>query len=155
MDFKPQEEARLSYWLKTNDRWVDYVKPENQHMFNETIQCLSIRGSFLATRWKHIKLINGFEYVNAPLTNGIKEDGTKFVLIDPYGNTSLYLNAYKFTKYFGSKSFKWLSNTYRKSKWMTECGRGNVDLPQDVDTKAFDIPKEFLIDGNEYKEDIR
>jgi hypothetical protein len=93
-NMSPNEEARLSYWLKTNDRWVDYVRPENQHMFNETIQCLSIRGSFLATRWKHIKLINGFEYVNAPLQNGVKEDGTEFVLIDPFGNTSLYLIAY-------------------------------------------------------------
>jgi hypothetical protein len=116
----PLEEARLSYWLKTKDRWIDYVRPENQHMFKEKVNCLSIRGSFLATKWKHIKLINGFEYVNAPLSNGVKEDGTEFVLIDPFGNTSLYLNAYKFTKYFGPKSFKWLSNTYRRSKWMTE-----------------------------------
>jgi len=154
-NMNPSEEARLSYWLKTNDRWVDYVRPENQHMFKETIQCLSIRGSFLATRWKHIKLINGFEYVNAPLSNGVKEDGTEFVLIDPFGNTSLYLNAYKFTKYFGPNSFKWLSNTYRKSKWMTECGRGNVDLPQDTKTKPFDIPQQFLIDGQEYEEDKR
>ena len=100
-------------------------------------------------------MINGFEYVNAPLSNGIKEDGTEFVLIDPFGNTSLYLNAYKFTKYFGPNSFKWLSNTYRKSKWMIECGRGNVDLPQDIETKPFDIPKQFLIDGQEYEEDKR
>ena len=44
----PLEEARLSYWLKTNDRWVDYVRPENQHMYKETINCLSIRGSFFS-----------------------------------------------------------------------------------------------------------
>jgi len=104
-DMKPQEEARLSYWLNTN--------PD---MFNETVSCLSIRGSFLATRWKHIKLINGFEYVNVPLCEGVKEDGTKFLLTDPFGNTSLYLNAYKFSKYFGQSSFKWLSNIYRRSK---------------------------------------
>ena len=144
-NMSPNEEARLSYWLKTNDRWIDYVKPENQHMFDIPINCLSIRGSFLATRYKHIKLINGFEYINKPLEEGIKEDGTRFVLIDPFGNTALYLNAYKFSKYFGQSGFKWLSNTYRKSKWMVECGRGNINLPQDSETKSFDIPQEFLI----------
>ena len=154
-DMDPKEEARLSYWLKTKDRWVDYVRSENQHMFDKKIHCLSIRGSFLATKWKHIKLINGFEYVNKPLSNGVKEDGTEFVLIDPFGNTSLYLNAYKFTKYFGQNSFKWLSNTYRRSKWMVECGRGNVDLPQDNETLPFNIAQQFLIDGYEYEEDKR
>jgi len=164
-DMKPQEEARLSYWLNrsvnsdnkkyANYKWIDYVRPENQHMFDETVSCLSIRGSFLATRWKHIKLINGFEYVNVPLCEGTKEDGTKFLLTDPFGNTSLYLNAYKFSKYFGQSSFKWLSNIYRKSKWMIECGRGNVDLPQDNETQPFNIPQQFLIDGYEYEEDKR
>ena len=38
---------------------------------------------------------------------------------------------------------------------MTECGRGNVDLPQDTKTKPFDIPQQFLIDGQEYEEDKR
>ena len=154
-EMHPTQEARLSYWLKTKDRWVDYVRPENQHMFDQSINCLSIRGSFLATRYKHIKLINGFEYIDKPLEYGKKEDGTEFLLIDPFGNSSLYLNAYKFTKYFGQNSFKWLSNTYRKSKWMTECGRGNVDLPQDAETLPFNIPQEFLIDGYEYEEDKR
>ena len=162
-DMAPLEEARLSYWLSTNPntkeyskhRWVDYVRPENQHMFDETVNCLSIRGSFLATRWKHIKLINGFEFVNVPLCEGTKEDGTNFLLTDPFGNTSLYLNAYKFSKYFGQDSFKWLSNIYRRSKWMIECGRGNIDLPQDSETKPFNIPQEFLIDGYEYEEDKR
>ena len=154
-NMNPNEEARLSYWLKTNNRWVDYVKPENQHMFDISVNCLSIRGSFLVTRYKHIKSINGFEYVNKPLEEGIKEDGTKFLLIDPFGNTSLYLNAYKFSKYFGKEGFKWLSNTYRKSKWMVECGRGNINLPQDKETQPFNIPQEFIIDGYEYEEDKR
>ena len=162
-NMNPSEEARLSYWLNTHPdtkeyakhRWIDYVRPENQHMFDENVNCLSIRGSFLATRWKHLKLINGFEYVNVPLCEGTKEDGTKFLLTDPFGNTSLYLNAYKFTKYFGQKSFKWLSNVYRRSKWMVECGRGNVDLPQDSETPPFKVPQEFLIDGYEYEEDKR
>lgn len=152
---EPQSEARLSYWLKTNDKWIDYVKPENRDLFQEPINCLSIRGSFLATRYKHIKQIRGFEYVNKPLQEGVKEDGTRFLLIDPFGNTSLYMNAYKFTKYFGQNGFKWLSNVYRKSEWIVECGRGNIDLPQDSETLPFNIPQSFLIDGYAYEEDQR
>ena len=30
MHLDPSAEARLSYWLKTNDRWVDYVREENK-----------------------------------------------------------------------------------------------------------------------------
>ena len=109
----------------------------------------------MCTKYDHIKEINGFEYVNKELTFGVKEDGTKFLLIDPYGNTSLYLNAYKFTKYFGIDKMKWLSNEYRKSPYMIECGRGNINLPQDKDTPPFNISGHFLIDGPvEYEEDI-
>jgi hypothetical protein len=142
----PEEEARLSFWLKTNDKWVDYVRSENKHLFQEPINCLSIRGSFLATKYKHLKSIGGFEYINLPLSKGVKEDGTEFLLVDPFGNTALYLNAYKFTKYFGVHSMKWLSNNYRKSKWMVECGRGMAYLPQDDETPPFNVPQEFLID---------
>ena len=93
--------------------------------------------------------------MNKELTYGVKEDGREFLLTDPYGNTSLYLNAYKFTKYFGRDKMKWLSNEYRRSPYMIECGRGNVDLPQDKDTPPFNIPGNFLIDGPvEYEEDI-
>lgn len=141
----PSAEARLSYWLKSNDTWKDYVREENKHYFQEPVNCLSIRGSFLASTARHIKQIGGFEYINRPLEKGIKEDGTEFLLIDPYGNTALYLNAYKFMKAFGVERMKWMSNTYRRSKWMTECGRGNIDLPQDKDTPPFNIPANLLL----------
>jgi len=155
MMYNPHEEARLSYWLKTKDKWIDYIREENKHMYDVSMQVLSIRGSFMCTRYDYIKEINGFEYVNKELTYGIKEDGREFLLIDPYGNTSLYMNAYKFTKYFGADKMKWLSNEYRRSPYMIECGRGNIDLPQDKDTPPFDVPGDFLIDGPvEYKEDI-
>ena len=38
---------------------------------------------------------------------------------------------------------------------MVECGRGNVDLPQDNETLPFNIAQQFLIDGYEYEEDKR
>ena len=64
MMFTPQEEARLSYWLKTKDRWIDYIREENKHMYDVPMKVLSIRGSFMCTRYDHIKDINGFEYIN-------------------------------------------------------------------------------------------
>jgi hypothetical protein len=47
---------------------------------------------------------------------------------DPNGNTSEYLNGYKFTKVFGQQGMKYLSDQYRFSKYMTECGAGQVRL---------------------------
>ena len=43
--------------------------------------------------------INGFDYINKPMEMGVKEDGTEFMLIDPFGNTSMYLNGYKSVSY--------------------------------------------------------
>ena len=55
----------------------------------------------------------------------------------------------------GKDKMKWLSNEYRRSPYMIECGRGNIDLPQDKDTPPFNVPGNFLIDGPvEYEEDI-
>ena len=87
---------------------------------------------------------------------GVKEDGTKFMLIDPFGNTSMYLNGYKFGRVLGNNNVKYLGDHYRKSKYMIECGRGNISLPQDKDTPPFNIPGNFLIDGPvEYDEDTK
>ena len=144
-ELAPLTEARLSYWLKNTNTWKDYVKEENKQLFTENINCLSIRGSFLATKGKYIREIGGFEYIDRPLEKGVKEDGSCFLLIDPYGNTALYLNAYKFTKILTPNRMRWLSNTYRRSKWMTECGRGNIDLPQDSQTQPFNVPPNFIL----------
>ena len=45
MMYTPREEARLSYWLKTKDRWIDYIREENKHMYDIPMKVLSIRGS--------------------------------------------------------------------------------------------------------------
>ena len=67
----------------------------------------------------------------------------------------------KFTKYFGQDKMKWLSKEYRKSPYMIECGRGNVELPQDTTSKQFNFDwmgvdvDDLLIDGPvEYDEDV-
>jgi hypothetical protein len=123
-DINPLEEARLSYWLKNGYNWRDYAKEENKHLFEEPLQCWSMRGSFFASKMKYIREVGGFDYVNFPLIE--MPDGSDSR--DPNGNTSEYLNGYKFTKVFGQQGMKYLSDQYRFSKYMTECGAGQVRL---------------------------
>lgn len=146
-DFDPKQEARLSYWLKTKDTWVDYVRDENKHIYDEKQLTFGIRGSFLCMKYGDIKRIGGFDYVDIPMQNGIKDNGTEFALIDPFGNTSMYMNSYKFVKFFGIEGVKYLSDHYRKSKYMIECGRGQLVTPGEKDGKegVINIPKEMVI----------
>ena len=123
-DINPLEEARLSYWLKNGYTWKDYAKEENQHLYEEPLQCWSMRGSFFASKMGYIREIGGFDYVNFPLIK--MPDGSDSR--DPNGNTSEYLNGYKFTKVFGQQGMKYLSDQYRFSKYMTECGAGQARL---------------------------
>ena len=146
-DFDPKEEARLSYWLKTNDTWIDYVREENKHIYDQRLLTFGVRGSFLAMKYKDIEDIGGFDYVDKPLRKGVKDDGTEFWLIDPFGNTSMYLNSYKFTKFFGQHGIKYFSKEYRKSPFMIECGRGQVVTPGERDGKEgeLNIPDEMVL----------
>ena len=139
-EIDPLEEARLSYWLKTNDTWKDYAKPENQHLFKEKLNCWSMRGSFFASKMGYIREVGGFDYVNYPLIT--MPDGSDSR--DPNGNTSEYLNGYKFTKVFGQRGMKYLSDQYRFSMYMTECGAGQVRLKYE-EPPFTQLPDECII----------
>lgn len=147
-DFDPAEEARLSFWLKTNDTWIDYVKEENKHIYDQKQVTFGVRGSFVALKYKDMVKINGFDYINKPMQMGVKEDGTKFMLIDPFGNTSMYLNGYKFGRILGNNNVKYLGDHYRKSKYMIECGRGMVVTPAEREGKEgkLNIPIEMVLE---------
>ena len=140
-EIDPLEEARLSYWLKTKDRWVDYVRPENQNIYKEKLLCWSMRGSFLTSKPEYIKEVGSFDYVNKPLITMPDGNDSR----DPHGNTSEYLNGYKFTKVFGYEGMKYLSNQYRFSKYMTECGAGNVRLSYEEPPDE-NLPKGVVIE---------
>jgi len=139
-EIDPLEEARLSYWLKTNDTWKDYAKPENQHLFKEKLNCWSMRGSFFASKMGYIREVGGFDYVNYPLITMPDGNDSR----DPNGNTSEYLNGYKFTKVFGQRGMKYLSDQYRFSKYMTECGAGQVRLKYE-EPPFTQLPDECII----------
>ena len=63
-----------------------------------------------------------------------------------YGNT--YLNSYKFTKFLGQNSIRYLSKIYRDSEWMLECGRGQ-SLLEELDgkhkTDFENFPEELIL----------
>ena len=124
-NFNPYDEARLSYWLKTKDRYIDYVEEENKHFYNEILLVKSIRGSFICTKLNHLNEIGGLEYVkkgspgidtDVPDVEGVIGNGR----YQSFGNTSLYLNAYKFTKIFGHDKIKYLSPYYCVSDYIIE-----------------------------------
>ena len=71
----------------------------------------------------------------------------KMKLTNGFGNTTMYLNAYKFTKFWGMDGMRWMSNTYRKSNYMTECGNGQVELPEDDNLIPFNVSENFIVSG--------
>ena len=87
------------------------------NIYEEPLQCWSMRGSFIIQK-KYIDEVGGFDYVNFPLIEKL------MVVIQEtrMENTSEYLNGYKFTKVFGQQGMKYLSDQYRFSKYLTECG---------------------------------
>ncbi len=159
-------------WIDKTKTWVDYVRDENKHIYDTDINAYSMRGSFFATKSEYIKEIGGLDYVDVPLPNYALRvvpknsadsaeknimvyddtevpDDIKYIekmkLTNGFGNTTMYLNAYKFTKFWGIDSMRWMSNRYRKSKFMTECGNGQVELPEDSNLVPFDVSNHLIV----------
>ena len=135
MNLNPFEEARLSYWLKTKDRLIDYVDEQNKHFYNETLLAKSVRGSFICTKLNYLNEVGGLEYVkkgspgidtSLPDVDGVVGNGR----YQSFGNTSLYLNAYKFTKIFGPDKIKYLSPYYCVSDYI-------IERPEEVENLKF------------------
>jgi hypothetical protein len=113
-------------------RTVDYVKPENRHIFNKPIEKLySVRPSFMVMLYKTVKEIGGFEprydaYVSAELvneeTNEYRYRGGKG--LSSWGNEFPNLNNYKYNRLFDYNQIVFLSTKYLHSKWIHECARG-------------------------------
>lgn len=122
----PNADANLGKVFNIHKKYIDFVKPENKHFFDEKLFTPTVRGSFIATKLKYIKQINGFEYVNEPLVTGTTLKGKEILSVNAFGNLALHLNAYKFTKVFGPNYIDYLSFVYTKSNYMIECGRGKI-----------------------------
>ena len=86
---------------------------------------INLTGSFICTQLNYLNEVGGLEYVKkgspgidttAPDVEGVTGNGR----YQSFGNTSLYLNAYKFTKIFGHNKIKYLSPYYCVSDYIIE-----------------------------------
>ena len=114
-----------------NKRYVDYVKPENQHLFDKVIPMLKVRPSFICMKYKDVKAMGGFEprkeaLVSPIVTNGVahyrNEKG-----IGSFGNLYPALVCYKMNKVFGKGFVAYMSDRYLDSDFIYEMGRGELD----------------------------
>jgi len=115
----------------------DYVKPENQHLFDGILPILKVRPSFICMRYGDVEAMGGFEpRKEALIPPTIEKDewcdtgephyrGTKGLV--PFGNIFPALVCYKMNKIFGHESIKYLSDRYLDSDYIYELGRGEID----------------------------
>tara|TARA_R110001592_G_scaffold6540_1_gene35138 strand:+ start:7118 stop:7879 length:762 start_codon:yes stop_codon:yes gene_type:complete len=107
----------------------EYVKKENQHLFDKKRNISTIRGSFNCLKFKTLKEVGGWEpHMFKPLLN---EKGNPYYRkekgIGGLGNICLILFSYKFNVIFGHEKMAYLSNSYLDSPYIYECARGNID----------------------------
>ena len=123
-----------------NKTRIDYVKDENKHFFDRgAIPLKTVRPSFVCMKYDSVKEIGGFEpreeaYVSPSVTEGGKPyyrgcenlADTKTGGLSVFGNLFPNLTVYKVNKIFGKDSITWLSDSYRDSKYLHECERGEL-----------------------------
>ena len=114
----------------------DYVKEENQYMFDKQMSIVKVRPSFICMKYKDVKAMNGFEpRIEAYTPPLVKKDewcendephyrGTKG--LGSFGNLFPALVSYKMNKVFGQEKITYLSNNYVDSDYIYECQRGDV-----------------------------
>ena len=115
----------------------DYVKLENQHLFDEVLPIYKVRPSFICMKYKDVVSIGGFEPREEALIPPLTEKdewcekdephyrGTKG--LGSYGNLFPALVCYKMNKVLGSNSIAYLSDRYLDSDYIYEMGRGKID----------------------------
>lgn len=136
-EFNPYETTKFGITKELDGAtFKDYVKEENQHLFDKKMLIVKVRPSFICMKHIDVKLMGGFEpkpeaYIS-PLTEpdewapegGPHYRGNKG--LGSFGNLFPALVCYKMNKVFGHEKITWLSNTYVDSKFIYECQRGGV-----------------------------
>lgn len=108
------KDYKIPEWF-ANKRYVDFVKKENQHLFDRQQTSYTVRLSFICMKRGDLKQIGDFEPVYEVCEKPI----------GPPGNMTQSLFGYKLTRVFGPDKFAYLSNTYQDSEFIFECARGN------------------------------
>jgi len=115
-----------------NKSRVDYVKPENRHLFEKgTIPMKTVRPSFLCMTYGSVKEMGGFEPREEAYDHPVEnEEGIPVYRgnkgMSSWGNEFPQLNNYKFNVVFGHDKIAYLSDRYLDSEYIYECARGNV-----------------------------
>jgi len=120
-------------------RGIDYVKDENKYLFEDKLEMNMARVSFMCMKYKTVKEIGGFEprkeaYIppfvddnGKPYYRGSEHlAGTKTGGLSIFGNLFPNLTVYKINKIFGKESITWIGNSYRDSRYIHECERGEL-----------------------------
>tara|TARA_R110000782_G_scaffold121983_1_gene213227 strand:- start:203 stop:964 length:762 start_codon:yes stop_codon:yes gene_type:complete len=111
--------------------FVDYVKPENKHLFDTEMVIVKVRPSFICMLYKDVKLMGGFEPRQEALVPPLVTDGNPHYRdakgLGKFGNLFPALVCYKMNKIFGVDKITHLSTRYLDSPFIYECGRGGID----------------------------
>lgn len=102
------------------DRYIDFVKDECKHIFDQKLFCYTIRESFMCIKRGDLRAIGDFEVI-------WEDPAAKGEGIGGIGNTQQSLLGYKLTKVFGIDKITYLSNTYQDSEYLFECARGTME----------------------------
>ena len=137
-NFNPFEKTEIGISEEFDGKqFKDYVKPENQHLFDKQMPILKVRPSFICMKYGDVKLIGGFEPRTEALIPPIVEkdewnkDGEPHYRgakgLGSYGNLFPALVCYKMNKVLGTNSISYLSDRYLDSDYIYELGRGELD----------------------------
>lgn len=120
---------------KHNIYMKDFAKDSTRHLFDEPIQCLNIKGSFICCKYESIKKIDFFEPIfhYPDLIEPFYDEKTKGYRtknekgLGGIGNVIQNLTNYKINKVFGPQNISYLSQEYLDSQFIYECARGKID----------------------------
>ena len=104
-------------------KYIDYVKDECKHIFDEKLFIKTVRESFMCMRYIDLKKCGEFEVVwETPQPD---ENGN--YAIGGIGNVQQSLLGYKFTKVLGIDNIGYMGDRYLDSQYIYELARGSVD----------------------------
>tara|TARA_R110001592_G_scaffold329986_1_gene611991 strand:- start:6828 stop:7550 length:723 start_codon:yes stop_codon:yes gene_type:complete len=107
------KDYKIPEWI-ANKRYIDFVKKENQHLFDTQQTSYTVRLSFMCMKRGDLRNVGDFEAFFENIERPI----------GPPGNISQSLLGYKLTRVYGHQKFTYLGNTYQNSDYIFECARG-------------------------------
>ena len=120
-----------------NKMFKDYVKPENQYLFDSKMFIFKVRPSFICMKYSDVKSMGGFEPREEALIPPLVEKDEWNDKGEPhyrgarglgaFGNLFPALVCYKMNKILGTENITYLSDRYLDSDYIYEMGRGNID----------------------------